>query len=85
MTDHVGRPENPYMAKASAWERIVELQAKVEAAHADLREAERALWAGMGEMRRHLSLRNLEAITGISRGTLAQQLPAGPSDWGDDG
>lgn len=80
MTEHVARPSNPFMLQASAWERLADEQRKVDAAAAALREAERALNAVMREVRPHLSLRNIEAITGISRGTLAQMLPAGPSD-----
>ena len=76
MTDTVKTPPNPYQARSAAWSAVAAKAQDVAIAESDLRDAERELWACMTEMRRHLSLRDLESLTGIGRATLANHFPA---------
>ena len=73
-------PANPYMARAAAWDRVAEAALEHATAEEKARRAERALWQAMGKHRGDLSLRDLEALTGIPRTTLQHRLPAVAAD-----
>ena len=79
-------PPNPYMAQATAWSNVAAAATEVERIRAELADAERALHDTIRKHRGHLSLRNLEALTGVPRSTLASQYPEprGPGAWGPD-